>query len=99
MFELRKWTYLDVVIAMHRKVISQLAVKISQHKPGSPQYLSAYRRACGKVERKLSERQRRMYRVMAKEWTEKKLPLMMQQRYVHCNHSSRLELTDCFALV
>jgi len=83
MFELRKWTYLDIMIAMHRKVISQLAVKISQHKPGLPQYLSAYRRACGKVERKLSERQRQMYRVMAKEWTEKKLPPMMQQRYVH----------------
>jgi len=62
---------------MHHKVISQLAVKISQHKPKSPQYLSAYRRACGKVEWKLSERQHRMYRMMAKEWMEKKLPPMI----------------------
>jgi len=84
---------------MNRRVISQRAVKVSLHKPGSPQYLGAYRRACGKVERKLTKTQRQKYRVMAKEWMEKRLPPKMQQRYVHCNQSSRLLLTDCFALV
>jgi hypothetical protein len=38
------------------------------------------------------------YKVMAKEWSEKKLLLWMQQQYVHGNDSSRLEQSDLFAL-
>jgi hypothetical protein len=97
-FGLRKWRYLDVVIIMHRKAINQMAIRMSQDKPGSRQYLGVYKRACGKIKQKFSESQCQIYRAMAKEWTEKKLPPKLQQQYVHCNDSSRFELTDCFIL-
>jgi hypothetical protein len=68
---------------MHRNKIHKLAVKLSQDKPGSPGYLGCYSAARRRVERKLTESQRRLYKAMAKEWTEKKPPLVEQQRYVH----------------
>jgi hypothetical protein len=86
---------------MHRSEIHELAVELSQSTPGSSQYLSAYKAARSQVERKFSESQRQKYKAMAKEWSNKKLPPRMQQRYVHMhsNDSRVLELTDCFALV
>lgn len=83
MFEPRKWTYHDVVVIMHRREINHKAIQLSQHKSGSRPYLSAYKRAFATVEKKFSETQRQRYRAMAKYWTEKKLPPMLQQRYVH----------------
>ena len=89
MFEPRKWKYNDVVTIMHLREINVKAIQMSQHKSGSRQYLSTYKRAFAKVEGKFSERQRQRYRAMAKYWTEKRLPPMVQQRYVHRNDSSR----------
>jgi hypothetical protein len=45
--------------------------------------IGCYSAARRRVERKLTESQRRLYKAMAKEWTEKKPPLVEQQRYVH----------------
>ena len=80
--------------AMHRGQIAKLAAKISNDPPGSPGYLSAYSRARCKVGQGLKDNQRQKYKAMAKEWSEKRLPKEMQQRYVHGNDSSGLELTD-----
>jgi hypothetical protein len=98
-FETRKWSYRDVLTAMHRKQIHKLATKLSQNTPGSPNYLGSYNKARNQVEKKLTENQRRKYKLMAKEWSEKKLPPRMQQRYVHGDDSSRLERSDFFTLV
>jgi hypothetical protein len=83
---------------MHRKKIHKLATKLSQNAPGSLDYLKHYNKARKQVERKLTDDKRREYKAMAKEWSEKKLPPRMQQRYVHGNDSSRLEQSDFFAL-
>ncbi|KAN0121378.1 hypothetical protein V8E52_003274 [Russula decolorans] len=48
--------------------------------PGSAGYLCSYNTARRQVERKLTDNQRQMYKAMAKEWSEKKLPPRMQQR-------------------
>jgi hypothetical protein len=98
-FETRKWTYLDVFSAMHRTQIHMLAVRLSPTAPGSAGYLRSYNTARRQVERKLTDNQRQMYKAMAKEWLEKKLPPRMQQRYAHGNDSSRLELADFSNLV
>jgi hypothetical protein len=90
---------MDVLISMHRKQIHKLAVRLSQNVPGSVEYLSQYHRARVQVEETLTDDQRRTYRAMAKEWSEKKLPPRMQQRYAHGNDSSRLELADFSKLV
>jgi len=87
---MRKWSYFDVVTTMHCKQINKLAVKLSQSVPRSSGFLSAYKRACSKFEWKLPESQRQKYQVMAKEWSEKELPLRMQQRYKHGSDSSGL---------
>jgi hypothetical protein len=71
---------MDVLISMHRKQIHKLAVRLSQNVPGSVEYLSQYHRARVQVEETLTDDQRRTYRAMAKEWSEKKLPPRMQQR-------------------
>ena len=84
---------------MNRRKINKLARKLSQSLAGSPRYLSNYGRARRQIEQKLPEDVRRKYRAMAKDWGKNKLPQKMQQRYVHCNDSSRLELTGFFALV
>ena len=76
--------------AMNRKEISKLAIKLSQSKPGSPAYLQAYKKARNQVECKLTDNQRQRYKAMAKEWSEKKLPPRMQQRYVHGYDSIKL---------
>lgn len=75
---------------MHRKKIHKLAVKLSQTAPGTPGYLRSYNTARSQVEKKLTDNQRQTYKAMAKDWSEKKLPPRMQQRYVHGNDSGRL---------
>ena len=80
--------------AMNRKEISKLSVKLSQSKPGSSAYLQAYKKARSRVEQKLTDNQRQRYKAMAKEWSEKKLPPRMQQRYVHGNDFIKLQLAD-----
>jgi len=72
-FDIRKWSYLDVVTTMHHKTIYKLAIKLLQSASGSPAYLKAYKRALRKVKRKLSQSQRKQYRVLVKEWSEKLL--------------------------
>ena len=84
---------------MHREEISKLAEELSDSTPGSLDYLRDYRRALTQVEGELSQRQQQKYRAMAKEWTEKKLPPEMQQRYFHLNDSHSLELANVFTLV
>jgi hypothetical protein len=79
---------------MHSKKINKRAVKISKNVPGSTDYLSNYHKARAQVEAKLTDEQRQMYKAMAKEWSEKKLPPRMQQRYVDGDDFSGLELPD-----
>jgi hypothetical protein len=75
--------------------INNLAMELSGDVAGSEPYLSNYHKARLQVEQKLSEDQRQIYRALAKEWTEKKLPEDMQKRYVHGNGSSGLKSTYC----
>ena len=89
----RRWTYFDVLTAMHRREIHKLTLKLSQSPAGSPRYLSYYNRARGQFERKLPEALRLKYKSMAKQWGKIKLPRKVQRQYVHGNDSSRLELT------
>jgi len=84
---------------MHPKKISKLAQELSNSPPGSLDYLSAYKRALTQVEGELSQRQQQKYQAMAKEWSKKKLPPRMQQRYLHLNDSHSLELANFFTLV
>jgi hypothetical protein len=84
---------------MCRDEIHKLAIKLSQNTAGSAGYLASYHTARNQVEADLTDNQHQKYKVMAKEWSEKKLPLKMQQRYAHGNDSSRLELADFSALV
>jgi len=95
---MRRWSYLDVVTAMHHEQIAKLAAKLSNSAPRSPAFLSAYKTARSKVSKTLPESLRHKYHVMAKEWSEKALPPRMQQRYAHETDSSGLELTYFFAL-
>jgi hypothetical protein len=81
---------------MHSDAIHQLAVK--RHKAGSPRYLCTYKKACRKIEQKLSKNQRQKYQAMAKEWSEKKPPPKIQWQYVHRNGSCRFDLADFFSL-
>jgi hypothetical protein len=81
---------------MHSDAIHQLAVK--WHKAGSPQYLCTYKKACRKIEQKLSKNQHQKYQAMAKEWSEKKPPPKIQQWYMHHNGSCRFDLADFFSL-
>jgi len=90
---MRRWSYLDIVTAMHREQISKLAAKLSNSAPGSSPFLSAYKRARSKVAKNLPKSLCQRYHVMAKEWSEKVLPPRMQQRYAHRTNSSGLELT------
>jgi 2-polyprenyl-6-methoxyphenol hydroxylase-like FAD-dependent oxidoreductase len=84
---------------MNREEISELSKKLSQGKAGSSAYLQAYKKARRQVEQKLTDNQRQRYKAMAKEWTEKKLPPSMQQRYVHGNDFIKLRLADLSTLV
>ena len=70
---------------MNRKKIHAMAAKISQEKPETLYYLSGYSRARKIIKRKFMKEERQKYHAMAKEWSAKKLPLRMQQRYVHSN--------------
>jgi len=82
-FETKKWLYHNVVTTMHCKEICNLAVELSGSPPGSQPFLHGYKRAHSQVEEKLTKRERQKYRIMAKKWSEKKLPPRMQQQYVH----------------
>jgi len=77
---------------MNRKKLHKLALKLWKNTLGSSHYLSNYHKARTKLEAKLTDDRRQSYKVMAKEWSEKKLPPKMQQWYVHGNDSSRLGL-------
>jgi hypothetical protein len=67
---------------MHREKIHKLAVELKKKAQSRPHYLSSYSRARTQVERKFTENQRQRYKAMAKEWSEKKPPPIIQQRYV-----------------
>jgi hypothetical protein len=95
-FDIQTWTYFDVLTVMRRKEIHKLAVKLSKHPAGSPRYLSSYKLARTKVEKKLTDDQRRKYKAMAKEWSERKLPRKVQHRYVRGNYSRMLQLADFY---
>jgi hypothetical protein len=84
---------------MNREQISKLSIKLSQGKPGSSAYLQAYKKARNEVEQNLTDNERQRYKVMAKKWTERKLPPMMQQRYVNGNDFIKLQLADFGTLV
>jgi hypothetical protein len=79
-----------VFTAKKAPLISELAVEMSQAKPGSGLYLAAYHKARKTLEEKLTKEERHMYKAMAKKWTENKLPRKMQQQYVHRSSSSKL---------
>ena len=85
---MKRWSYLDVLTAMHHEQITKLAAKLSNSAPGSAAFLSAYKRACSKVEKMLPKSLLQRYHVMAKEWLEKPLPPRMQQRYAYKTDSS-----------
>ena len=91
MFETRKWSYHEVMIAMHREELHELATELSQTAPGSLDFLKSYHEARKQVEQKLTDAERQEYKAMAKEWSEKRLPPLMQRRYVHCNDFNGLE--------
>ncbi len=84
---------------MQHQKIHKLAVRLSQNMPELVEYLSQYHKARVQVKVTLIDNQHQLYRVMAKEWLEKKLPLRMQQWYAHVNDSSRLKLADFSKLV
>ena len=88
-FELKKWSYLDILTVKHRKKIHKLALKLSKSLAGSPAYLASYKTARSQVESNLSDKRRQKYKALAKEWSEKNLPPKMQQRYVRSNDSNR----------
>jgi len=83
---------------MKSEKIAKLAAELSKSPPGSASFLHTYKLACTQVNKKLSKRTRQKYKAMAKEWTEKRLPLRMQQLYVYGNDSCRLE-ANFFVLV
>jgi len=89
----------EVFAAMNQQRIHDLALELLESMPGSLHYLSGYSRAHSQIEGKLTEEQCQKYRMMAKEWSEKKLPPGMQKQYVHSNYSSKLGLADCSKLV
>ncbi len=66
---------------MHREEVHDLAVKLAEEKGGL--YIGNYKRARTEFSETLTESQREKYIVMAKEWTEKGLPVDMKRRYVH----------------
>ena len=83
---------------MKRKKIAKLAAEISKSLPGSTAFLRDYKAVWGQVNQELSNTKQKKYEAMAKEWTDNKLPLRMQQRYVFGNDSLRLE-ANLFTLV
>jgi hypothetical protein len=91
MFETRKWSYHEVMIAMHQEELHELATELSQTAPGLLDFLKSYHEARKQVEQKLTDAERQEYKVMAKEWLEKRLLPLMQWRYVHRNDSNGLE--------
>jgi hypothetical protein len=89
-----KWTYHDIVQAMHREEVDKLAAKMSGDKSGSIAYLSYYRTALNKVAGELSEELQTKYKAEAKQWTDQKPPPLEQLRYVRTNRSSRWEASN-----
>jgi hypothetical protein len=74
---------------MNGERIHELSVELSKDTPGPHGHLSKYHKARRQLERQLTDEQRQRYKAMAKEWSEKRLPPMMQRRYVHGNDCSR----------
>jgi hypothetical protein len=54
-FETRKWTYREVLIAMHCDEIGKLAAELSQSAPGLSDYLASYHTACHHVDANLTD--------------------------------------------
>lgn len=79
---------------MCRKEIHKLTLDLCKNVPGSRQYMQYYNKARSEVERSLTDDERQRYKAMAKEWSERKLPPKMQQRYVHGSESSISGLAD-----
>ena len=79
-----------------RLKIHQLALKLSHDVPGSRKYLASYSVAHYRIEKKLSDRQRTKYKVMANEWSDKKLPQDMQHWYVYGNDDASAQLTNFY---
>jgi hypothetical protein len=91
-----KWTLFDVLTAVHREKIQELAVSLSKDKAGSTLFIGNYKKALKQFSGELTESEREGYIATAKEWTEKGLPVDMRQRYVHSSDSSGLKLTHFF---
>jgi len=83
---------------MHHEEVHNLAVQLVEDKGGSSLYIGNYKRARAEFSETLTESQRKRYMAMAKEWTEKGLPVDMKQQYVHGSDSSGLYLADFFTL-
>lgn len=75
---------------MHREEVHDLATTLAEKSGGSQLYIANYKRARAEFSGRLTETQREQYTAMAKEWTEKGLPMDMKQRYVHDSDSSGL---------
>jgi hypothetical protein len=63
---------------MHCEELHELATKLSQTTPGLLDFLKGYHEACKQVEQKLTDTKHQEYKVMAKEWSEKRLPPLIQ---------------------
>jgi hypothetical protein len=79
--------------------VNKLAIKLSNSAPGTNAYLGSYKKARKIVKEKLSKSLCGKYKAMAKEWSEKKLPPTIKQRYMHGNYSSGLDWIHFFPLV
>ena len=83
---------------MKCKKITKLAAKLSQSPPGLLGFLHTYKKAHTQVRKELSQVERQKYKAIVKEWSEKRLPPRMQQRYVYSDDSHRPK-ANFFALV
>jgi hypothetical protein len=70
--------------------INELAATLTTDLPGSKGYLNKFSKACKQIKKNLTDDQRQIYMALAKEWTEKRLPLETQQRYARGNGSLAL---------
>jgi hypothetical protein len=89
----KKWTYNDVLIDIHRKELDEMAAEMSQSKAGSAAYLGCYKKAVKTINEGLDEDTRVKYRAEAKKWSEQMPPPRKQQQYVHLDLSIKWEVT------
>jgi hypothetical protein len=79
--------------------INDVTATLTDELPGLSHFLEKFSTARKQVEESLTDDQRQIYRVLAKDWTANELPPEMKQWYAHGNGSSRLELADFSTLV